>query len=36
MREDFSFTSEQDCVCDYERCVLKGDIDPAEDIISYQ
>ncbi len=26
MSEDFSFTSQQDCVCDYERCVLKGDM----------
>ncbi len=26
MCEDFSFTSQQECVCDYERCVLKGDM----------
>ncbi len=24
--EDFSFTSQQVCDCDYKRCVLKGDM----------
>ncbi len=33
IEEEFSFTSEQECDCDYERLCFEEWHDPAEDII---